>query len=213
LACERQLALAYFYRLSPGSYFAYSPVFIADDNRAALTFAVAMDDPRTAAETFGLEASHAAEDEATGRRRYITQVVLRRLHQRSFRERVLDAYRRMCAFCRLRHEELLDAAHIIGDTDPLGEPRVTNGLALCKLHHAAFDRHFIGLRPDYCLDVRPDLRKETDGPTLVHAIQGLHGKQIHLPRHDVEYPLPALVRLRFAAYERASVEAMSTTTP
>ena len=38
----------------------------------------------------------------------------------------LDAYRRQCAFCRLRHAELLDAA-IVPDAEE-GEPTVANGL-------------------------------------------------------------------------------------
>jgi hypothetical protein len=59
---------------------------------------------------------------------------------------VLRAYRDCCAVCRLRHEELLDAAHILPDGHPRGEPVVRNGLALCKLHHAAFDRHILGIR-------------------------------------------------------------------
>jgi putative restriction endonuclease len=69
---------------------------------------------------------------------------------------------------------LLDAAHIIPDTDPEGEPHVRNGLSLCALHHTAFDRYFIGLRPEFTIEVREDLLVEHDGPTLVHAIQGLH---------------------------------------
>jgi len=40
----------------------------------------------------------------------------------------------------LRRQELLDAAHITPDSDAEGEPVVSNGVALCKLHHAAFDR-------------------------------------------------------------------------
>ena len=71
---------------------------------------------------------------------YITTLVQRRLHQQAFRERVLLAYREACSICRLRHRELLDAAHILPDRHPLGEPLVSNGLALCTLHHAAFDR-------------------------------------------------------------------------
>jgi hypothetical protein len=63
-----------------------------------------------------------------------------RRHQRSFRERVLGAYRRQRAFCRLRHEELLDAAHVVPDTHGEGEPIAQNGLASCSLHHRAFDR-------------------------------------------------------------------------
>ena len=56
---------------------------------------------------------------------------------------------------RACHAELLDAAHIVPDADE-GEPVIPNGLALCKLHHAAFDRYFLGVRPDYVLQVRPD---------------------------------------------------------
>ena len=80
-----------------------------------------------------------------------------------FRERVLEAYRHQCALCHLKHDELLDAAHIIPDADPEGEPVVSNGLALCRLHHSAFDKFFIGVRPDYRIEVRPDLLEEEDG--------------------------------------------------
>ena len=76
------------------------------------------------------------------------------MHQQSFRIRVIEAYRQCCAICRLKHQELLDAAHILPDKHPRGEPWVSNGLALCKLHHAAFDRHFLGITPDYIIQVR-----------------------------------------------------------
>ena len=56
--------------------------------------------------------------------------------------------------CRLRHWELLDAAHILPDKHPLGEPVVPNGLALCKLHHAAFDADILGVRPDLRIERR-----------------------------------------------------------
>ena len=51
--------------------------------------------------------------------------------------RVIEAYRTHCAFCRLRHQGLLDAAHITADIEDSGEPVVSNGISLCKLHHAA----------------------------------------------------------------------------
>jgi putative restriction endonuclease len=132
--------------------------------------------------------------------------VRRRLHQRAFRERVLEAIthfvgtRRQCAFCRLRHEELLDAAHIVPDSQPEGEPLVRNGLSLCTLHHAAFDRAFVGLRPDYVIEVRPDILREDDGPTLVHALQALHGTRILLPAARAQRPDPGLVEQRYAQF-------------
>jgi putative restriction endonuclease len=126
-----------------------------------------------------------------------------RLHQRTFRERVLEAYREQCALCRLHHRELLDAAHIIPDSDPMGEPHVTNGLSLCKLHHAAFDGNFIGIRPDYIIEVRPDLLKEKDGPMLKHGLQGMHENRIILPRSASLHPDQGLLEQRYALFKKA----------
>jgi putative restriction endonuclease len=81
-----------------------------------------------------------------------------------FRQRVLRAYQQCCAICRLRHDELLEAAHILPDGHPLGEPVIPNGLALCKLHHAAFDLYLIGVTPDLEVTVRLDVLEEIDGP-------------------------------------------------
>ena len=63
----------------------------------------------------------------------------------------------------LAHEEF-DAAHILPDGHPRGEPVVPNGLALCKLHHAAFDGHVLGVRPNLAVELRLDILREPDGP-------------------------------------------------
>jgi hypothetical protein len=63
-----------------------------------------------------------AEDGEEARREYVTRAVRQRLHQQLFRERVLRAYQERCALCSLRHQELLDAAHITPDSHPEGEP-------------------------------------------------------------------------------------------
>jgi hypothetical protein len=51
-----------------------------------------------------------------------------------FRQRVLRAYQQCCAICRLRHDELLEAAHILPDGHPLGEPVSPNGFQGRRLH-------------------------------------------------------------------------------
>ena len=79
---------------------------------------------------------------------YAVTEVQRRIHQGAFQERVIRAYRHQCAFCTLGYRELLDAAHIIPDSELRGEPVVSNGMSLCRLHHAAFDRLFLGVHPD-----------------------------------------------------------------
>jgi putative restriction endonuclease len=111
-----------------------------------------------------------------------------RLHQRSFRERVLAAYRSQCAICRLRHRELLDAAHIIPDNLPESRPIITNGIALCKLHHAAFDSFMLGVTPDYIIQIREDILNEEDGPVLQYGFKGLHETKLILPPSRNNWP-------------------------
>jgi putative restriction endonuclease len=202
LAMEQRLPLIYLHGVMPNRYVPAWPVFVVGDDPVNLAFSVAVDD----AAHLRLEAgagegpSVLHDDGESARRAYVTAAVRVRLHQRAFRERVLEAYRRQCAFCQLRHEELLDAAHIVPDSEPEGEPLVQNGLSLCTLHHAAFDRYFLGLRPDYVIQVRPDILGERDGPTLVHAIQALDGVRITLPESAALRPDRARVEIRYERF-------------
>jgi hypothetical protein len=43
----------------------------------------------------------------------------------------------------------------------LKDCEATNGLSLCKIHHAAFDRGIIGIRPNYVIEIRKALRENT----------------------------------------------------
>jgi putative restriction endonuclease len=134
-------------------------------------------------------------------RAYAERLTRLRLHQPVFRARVLAAYDRVCTLCRLKHVDLLDAAHI--QSDALGgQPVVTNGLAMCKIHHAAYDRGIIGIRPDYVAQVRPDVLLEVDGPMLQHGIQAVHDRQLVLPRRVVDLPDRELLAERFAGFSR-----------
>ena len=178
LAMERHAPLVYLHGLVPGRYLPVWPVYVVGDDPRALCFTVAVDERQVP--TLPARFEDAAEVEA--RRRYVTRAARQRLHQQSFRERVLEAYRQSCAICRLKHEELLEAAHILPDTHPRGEPVVPNGLALCTLHHAAFDSHLIGVSPDLVVEVRADILREPDGPMLRHGLQGFHGERILVPR-------------------------------
>lgn len=196
-AMEHSLPLVYFHGLLPGKYVANWPVFIVGDRPEALVFSVAIDD---AAHLKLTESGLIVGEGSEIRREYVTAVARRRLHQRAFRERVLAAYRHQCALCHLRHDELLDAAHIVPDAAPEGEPVVSNGLALCGLHHAAFDRFFVGVRPDYVIQIRPDLLVEEDGPTLRYAIQALHGERITIPRRKEHHPSVELLTARYEQF-------------
>jgi putative restriction endonuclease len=106
-------------------------------------------------------------------RRYAVRQTRVRLHQARFRARVVPAYSSQCAICRLNELRLLDAAHITGDAEDLGDPSITNGLSLCAIHHRAFDHNLVGVSPDYVVHVSRRLREDEDGPML-DLLKGFH---------------------------------------
>ena len=170
------------------------PAYVTHDDLQNLTFSVAVDDAKL---SFVSNTDMVA---AEARRQYVTSRVTQRLHQRDFRFKVLAAYHSQCAICSLRHEELLDAAHILPDTHPQGLPVVPNGLALCKLHHAAFDRNIIGIRPDLKVEIREDVLKETDGPMLQHGLQEFNNAPVWIPRKDGLRPRREFIEERYQLF-------------
>jgi putative restriction endonuclease len=176
------------------------PAFVIADDPANLLFHVEVDDPPAALRVMEGTLSEPADE---GRRSYVTVLAKRRLHQEAFRQRVIRAYRGICAICRLRHVELLDAAHILPDGHPRGAPVIPNGLALCKLHHAAFDRHILGVRPDLRIEIRVDILEEEDGPMLEHGLQRFQGEAIVVPRAAQHRPEVSFLEERFEMFLRA----------
>lgn len=194
-AMRDQVPLVYFHSTVPGHYLTVWPVFVVHDEPTRLTFTVAVDDPMQVGRN-----SDDADDDI--RRGYITRQVRTRIHQRTFRDRVLLAYQEQCTVCRLRHTNLLDAAHIVPDSDPEGEPTVTNGLSLCKLHHAAFDAKMFAIRPDYRVEVREEILKERDGPMLLHGLQEINQLKIQLPPRRRDRPDPDRLSARYEEFRR-----------
>lgn len=192
----QRLPLIWFHGVAPGLYLPVYPVELVAEEPELHRFVVALD----ADQSIGW----AGEDvvDLPVRRRYAERTVMERLHQPLFRARVLHAYEHKCAICRLRHVELLDAAHIVPDTEG-GEPIVTNGLSLCKIHHAAYDYWLIGVRPDFRIEVRTDVLAENDGPTLRHSLQEIHGARIDLPRERAARPDPDLLEIRYSRFRDA----------
>lgn len=203
-AMRRRTPLVYFFGLMKGRYLPVWPVFVVGDDPAGLSFTIMADSRDTIADTLSYGATRAiAEEQSDARRAYITRTIQARLHQQSFRERVLAAYRNQCALCRLRYRELLDASHIMPDGHPLGVPEIRNGLALCKIHHTAYDRNLIGIRPDTVIEVRADILSEQDGPMLRHGLQGMHGRRLHLPARREHHPDQDALKHRYEIFRSA----------
>ncbi len=190
--------LVYFHGIMPSRYLAVWPVFVIGDSPSELTFEVAVED--LAALNLESETVQSVAEGSDARRAYLTTTVKMRLHQRGFRERVLEAYRSQCAFCRLRQRELLDAAHIIPDRIAESSLSVTNGMALCKLHHAAYDSFILGVSPDFIIEVRLDVLEEVDGPILVHGLQSLHSTKLFLPTNEEDWPAVESLEWRYERF-------------
>ena len=74
--------------------------------------------------------------------------VRKRLRDSNFRERVLAVYGFRCAVCGVQLK-LIDAAHIIPVRHESSTDETSNGLALCALHHRAYDQTLITIDEDY----------------------------------------------------------------
>ena len=68
------------------------------------------------------------------------------------------------------------------------------------LRHAAFDRFFFAVRPDYRIEVRPSIL--ADGPMLVIGLQQIHGRAIDLPHRTADLPDPSRLAKRYEEFLR-----------
>jgi putative restriction endonuclease len=196
-ALTLQAPLAYFVGTRPGWYRPEWPVYVtADDvaNRRVTLTPGRMIGPYDEREPL-------LSDDVI-ERRYAVRETRVRLHQARFRAQVLPAYTNQCSICRLKETRLLDAAHILGDSDPGGEPKVSNGLSLCSIHHRALDQDLIGVSPDCIVEVHPRLRDEEDGPMLA-LLQEAHRTSIVLPRRRAWQPDRELLARRFERFQAA----------
>ncbi|MEA3510776.1 MAG: HNH endonuclease [Actinomycetota bacterium] len=190
------VAVLYFEGIGSALYQPSGALLIEDDP-ASLTFTVAL--TPIASIVAGATISELNETQ----RRYYLRTVKQRAGQAAFRTQVLTAYRERCTVCTLHHPELLDAAHIIPDSQG-GKPVVPNGLAMCKIHHAAFDHNLMGIRPNLVVEVRSDILAEQDGPMLRHGIQELDGRMLLTPRRKEWRPSVDALERRYEEFREAS---------
>ena len=80
------------------------------------------------------------------------------LRERGFRQAVIEAYDCKCAFCGLKINSPdtlwweVEAAHIVPHSSK-GKDDIWNGIALCRLHHWAFDVGWFTLQNNFAIQV------------------------------------------------------------
>lgn len=191
--------LIWFVGVSAGWFQAIFPVHLIAEEAGLDQFVMALSDEQRFMYRGGT--SPVEED----LRRYVLAETRRRLHQPVFASQVMTAYGTRCAVCSLGHRELLDAAHITPDTEAHGFAVVSNGLALCKIHHAAYDRNILGIRPDLVVQISERLLHEIDGPMLRYGLQERHDKELMtIPRRQNERPDKVRLEERWELFRNAT---------
>jgi putative restriction endonuclease len=120
-----------------------------------------------------------------GQPRFGEPILVRpRLGQGSFRVLVTDAYERRCAVTKERTLPVLEAAHIRPYWDG-GEHRIDNGLLLRRDLHTLFDRGYVTVAADLCLQVSRRLKEDFENGRDYYA---LHGRELWLPMPEADRP-------------------------
>ena len=191
-AFEIQAPLIYFKGLEPGLYAVVQPVFVTDRDREGRFVLLEPGLPMQDMAGDGLVSSKPV-------RAVALREVKVRMEQHRFRRDVLHAYRRRCTVCALKQPALLQAAHILEFASE-GLAEVSNGLALCAIHHLAYDRNLMGIDPGGVVHIGAALLEETDGPMLREGIQAFHGKSISVPAEAVNHPSNVNLGVRFERF-------------
>ena len=112
----------------------------------------------TIAETRG-ETDTDQSPEITGKKRKeVLLIIKKKVRDADFRNRIMTAYKSTCAMCGLQLK-LIDAAHIVPVDSPKSTDETNNGIALCALHHRAFDNGLVSFDKNYRIEIHQEKNK------------------------------------------------------
>lgn len=207
-AAEEAVPVILFQGVAPGKYRPLWPVFIQEpdliEKRCKVDLSHALlGEPELEQYRRDPDTDLPVEPEPDPARRYMISQIQRRLHQPIFRQNVLDAYEKRCAVCAIDRPPLLEAAHIVPDSQG-GQPTVKNGLSLCLLHHGALDRHMMTVRPDLTVEVGAVLLEPAGPPAHQAMFHAFRDKRIWVPRQQDCRPDFKALEQRYRDFQRAN---------
>ena len=116
----------------------------------------------------------------------ITRPAKQRRGQDYFREIVLNNYGNRCALTGLPIRELLIASHILPWSGHEAERlNVRNGIALNRLHDAAFDQGLIAFDDDLRLMLSSHLKSRLSHESVKSSFEAFEGKSLDLPADGI----------------------------
>lgn len=113
----------------------------------------------------------------------------RKVRNHAFRSLIRDTYDNTCAVCGNQRETPagspeVEAAHIYPKSEG-GSDDIRNGLALCKLHHWAFDSGWLSFTDNHEI-----LIADAPDQNGYHEFKRLEGDSLHLPDEEDAHPHP-----------------------
>lgn len=120
------------------------------------------------------------------------------LRTRAFRQAIINVYDYKCSMCGIKltsPDSLLwevEAAHIVPHSS-MGKDDIWNGIALCHLHHWAFDVGWLALLDNYTIKVSSKVNSLPSGFGKIGNYEflkelSINTSKLHLPSRSEIYP-------------------------
>lgn len=129
-------------------------------------------------------------------RREVLATIRRKVREQDFRARVLSAYGYQCAMCGVQLR-LVEAAHILPVAEPSSTDETANGVALCSLHHDAYDRNLLSFSESYRIEASSAAEATLGTANLLGGLVAFKASlrpAILLPADTRDYPAPVYIR-------------------
>lgn len=192
-AWHRNLPLIYLRGIADSLYEVFYPVFVEEFSFQSGTVRLVFDQPAS------VPAVNCVNEVPQP---YTDGLRKNRLHQQSFRQRVLMAYGLRCALTDLPLVDLLEAAHIVGGKGH-GRASVQNGIAMSTLHHTAYESDLMGIDPDGKIILSELVRGTCDAPLFSQGLLGMEGRQMRFPTFEGHRPNRDFLAQKFEQFTKA----------
>jgi putative restriction endonuclease len=124
-------------------------------------------------------------------------IAKRRKGQDYFRDVVINNYSGRCGLTGMPVRELLVASHILPWSQHEAERlNVRNGIALNRLHDAAFDRQLVGFDDELRLILSSGLKSLLPSESIAYQFEAYEGKALMLPEDGIPPDLSFLAMHR-----------------
>lgn len=111
------------------------------------------------------------DDEIGEKRKYAVMQTRKALRANDFARRVLGAYGHRCAMCDMQLK-LIDGAHILPVEHEDSTDATNNGVALCAIHHRAYDRSLVTFDPKFTIHLNIKLIKKLKDEDRAGGLKG-----------------------------------------